>query len=115
MNWTKVAVTDLNVAEIFGIKNLGIKKRSAYVTDWKGTSRTHLSGWDGGSRTDVAVIFKDGTVGKPRMTLDPDRMGDPFKQRFIIDGDQGAAVAVIEYGTCMGKPATPTIYRIVKP
>ncbi len=103
-------ITDLPRTVATGVKKIS-RKRSCWVTSFT-PGRTALLGWDDGSRDEYHGITDTGDVVGVAMTLDPDRLGDPFKQRYIIDEQPPNVVAVVRSGTSRGKPATPYVMLI---
>ena len=91
-------------------------KRTAYKAGHYKPGQSVLLNWDGGSKSDFYWAFRNGQVEFIPFgpsTLDPDRMGDPFKQRHILPEPPVGAIAMIQAGTFCGKPATPFVYEVV--
>lgn len=90
------------------------RKHTAYVAVYK-PGGTWLSGWDDGSRDYYGMIVRVPGGDLKCLSLhcepDPDRMGDPFKQRLVLPPwPNPDCVAIVRYGTFCGKPSTPTLY-----
>lgn len=100
-----VPSTDKRVAHIMRV--LKSRKRTCSIGPYR-EGETVLTGWDGGSKDEYMVIHRGG-VSHLRMEVDPDRTGDPFKQRMVLPKFPSNAVAVARVGFFCGKPATPHI------
>lgn len=90
------------------LERIGSRKRSAYLTEIPaGSARTLYSYWDGGSRDEYAAWDASGQpialpiAGCPGFSA-PARAWTP-----------AAGDVLVEYGTFMGKPATPRITRYI--
>ncbi len=91
------------------------RKRSAYKCGAYTPGREVLIGWQDGSRDQFAFAMTNGKVVPVQFneaTLDPNRMGDPYRQRHMLTVPPEGAIALVQYGTFLGKDATPSVYPI---
>jgi hypothetical protein len=95
---------------IKAVRAIGSRKRKAYVCNYR-AGGTYSTGWDDGSRDEYRVLLKNGNTIPLPGTLDVNRNGDPYNQRYVFPQFGKDWDCVVRYGTCMGKPATPTIMR----
>jgi hypothetical protein len=91
------------------VKAVRSKKQSVILSMYSGGD-THMTGWDGGSKSNLVRVTTAFQVEPLELTLDDNRMGDPFKQRMITPKELPEnTLAVVKVGVSCGKAATPGI------
>jgi len=91
------------------VKAVGSKKQAVILSMYSGGD-THMTGWDGGSKSSLVRVTTAFKVEPLELTLDDNRMGDLFSQRMVTPKKLPEdTLAVVKVGIFCGKPATPGI------
>lgn len=96
---------DTKLAKI--VKLVGSKKRKAMIANPRASVTIRGTDWDGGSRSEYFLVNLLTWRSQPLAATPPARFGGPAERPDVaIDPHQ----VVVEVGTFLGKPATPTIF-----
>ena len=89
-------VAELPPALQKALKSLGSRGRQYIAGGRYKAGDTALTGWQEGTRESWYSVDASGHTTPMPMTLDPNRMGDPFKQRQILGDAPTGAIAVVK-------------------